>query len=177
MPSCNSARRAALSSAWKICWPFAASPAANSNGCAPTSRSRNRRRRKQSKIPRFASQALVGALAGAHRQRLLIGDGQAVGFERHELARMIGEHAQGLQAEVDQNLRADAAFMLEQALASDILIELPAPVIEHARHFAGTRGRLLQLEAASGVVQINEDAAILAHDGFERTGHRLIAIA
>src|SRR5690242_225514 len=90
---------------------------------------------------------------------------------------MIGEHAQALEAEVDQNLRADSAFMLQEALPRRILIELAASVVKHASHFAGTGGRLLEAEASPGVVQINEDAAIFAYDGFERSRDDLIAIA
>src|SRR6266705_1789434 len=82
------------------------------------------------------SEALMGGASRRDGQWLLIGDGQPVGFERHHLARMIGEHAQALEPEVNQNLRADAAFMLQQALPRGILIELPASVIQHAGHLA-----------------------------------------
>ena len=75
--------------------------------------------------------------AGGYGDGDLVGDGQAVAFERDDFARMIGEHAQRCEAEVDQDLRADAAFVLQQALARDVLIELAARVIHNARQFAG----------------------------------------
>jgi YD repeat-containing protein len=58
----------------------------------------------------------VGLAAGGHGDGHLIGDGEAVAFERDQFARMIGEHAQLGQAEIDQNLRADAAFVLQLTL-------------------------------------------------------------
>ena len=67
---------------------------------------------KAKPLPFGTSEALVGAFSGRDGQWLLIGNGQAIGFERHHLARMIGEHAQALKPEVNQNLRAYAAFML-----------------------------------------------------------------
>jgi hypothetical protein len=82
------------------------------------------------------SQALVTCAARSDGQRLLIGNGEAVSFERHYLAGMIGEHAQALETEIDEDLGADAAFMLEEPLPGGILIELAASVVEHARHFA-----------------------------------------
>ena len=59
----------------------------------------------------------------AERQRDLVGDLQAVAFERDHLARMIGEHAQLREAEIDQNLRADAALMLQQALPRRVAVD------------------------------------------------------
>ena len=99
------------------------------------------------------SEALVGgSSAGGERQWLLICNVQPIRFERDHFARMVGEDAQALKAQIEQNLCADAAFMLQQALSRRILIELPASVIEHARHFARSRRRLLQTKASAGVV-------------------------
>ncbi len=56
--------------------------------------------------------SLVGTLLRADEDRHLVGDREAVAFEGDDLARVIGEHAQVLQAEVDQYLRANAAFVL-----------------------------------------------------------------
>ena len=99
------------------------------------------------------SEALVGgSSAGGDRQRLLICNVQPVSFERDHFARMVGEHAQTLQAQIEQNLCPDAAFMLQQALPRHVLIELAASVIEHASHLARTGMRLLQTKASASVV-------------------------
>jgi hypothetical protein len=39
---------------------------------------------------------------------------------------MVGKHADILQAEVDKDLRADAAFVLDHALPRRLAIQLPA---------------------------------------------------
>ena len=57
----------------------------------------------------------------------LIGDGQAVSFQSDNFPWMIGEHAQVLEAEVDQNLRADAAFMLQHAQAREHIRQTVGP--------------------------------------------------
>ena len=49
--------------------------------------------------------------------RHLVGDLQAVAFQRDHLARMIGEHANPPQSQINQYLRADSAFALHQPLA------------------------------------------------------------
>ena len=40
----------------------------------------------------------------------------AKAFQRHDLARMVGQQADGVQTQVGKNLRADAAFMLQLRL-------------------------------------------------------------
>jgi len=49
-------------------------------------------------------------------------------FEGDDFFRVIGEDANVLEAEVDQDLRADAAFVLDHALARRLAIELAALV-------------------------------------------------
>ena len=92
----------------------------------------------------------------------LVGDGQAVAFERDDFARMVGEHAQILQSEIDQDLRADAAFVLQQALPRDVLIELAARVVQDARQRARSGRGGVDAEAAARVVQVDKHAAIFA---------------
>ena len=63
-------------------------------------------------------EALVccGAL-GCDAQRDLVGDADAVAFEGDNFFRVIGENTNIFQAEVDQDLCADTAFLLDEALA------------------------------------------------------------
>src|SRR6266567_8009810 len=58
----------------------------------------------------------------------LVSDADAVTFEGHDFFRVIGEDANVFEAEVDQDLRADAAFVLDQALARGFAVELAALV-------------------------------------------------
>ena len=71
----------------------------------------------------------------------LVGDADAVTFEGDDFFRVIGEDANVLEAEVDQDLRADAAFVLDHALARRLAVELAALVEmnlgERARFFGG----------------------------------------
>ena len=110
-------------------------------------------------------------------ERDLVGDGQAVAFERDDFSRVIGEHAQVLEAEIDQDLRADAAFVLQEALPRDIHVELAARVIQDARQRARSGRGGVDAEASAGVVQVDEHAAILPDDGFERALDDFVAIA
>ena len=100
-------------------------------------------------------------------QRDLIRDGDAVAFEGDYFFRVVGEDANVLEAEVDQDLRADAAFVLHHALASRFAVELATlmkmNLRERARLLGGIDG-----EAASCVVEIEKDATIFFGNGFER---------
>src|SRR5262244_3810085 len=74
-------------------------------------------------------QALV--CRGARRfdaQWDLVGNTNAVALERDNFFRVIGEDANIFEAEVDQNLRADAGFMLNHALAGGFAVALAALV-------------------------------------------------
>ena len=105
------------------------------------------------------------------------GDCQAIAFERHHFSRVIGEHAQALEAKIDQDLRADAAFVLYQPLPRDVLVELAARVIQNMRqHVRRGRGGV-NPEAPPPVVEIDEHAAILGHDGLERAFDDLVTVA
>ena len=83
----------------------------------------------------------------------LVRDANAVAFESDDFFRVIGEDANVLEAKVDQDLRADAAFVLHHALAGGLAIELAALVKmdlrERSRLFGGIHG-----EAAASVVQV-----------------------
>ena len=83
----------------------------------------------------------------------LVGDADAVAFEGDDLFRMVGEDANVFEAEVDQDLRADAAFVLDHALARRLAIELAALVEmnlgERTGFFGGFDG-----ETASRVMEI-----------------------
>src|SRR6185437_6237658 len=112
---------------------------------------------------------LVGAAGGRIEcERNLVGDFEAVAFERDHAARMVGEHADALQSQINQNLRADPAFALHEALPAEILFAALARVIQDARK-RGAFLRRFDLESAAGVVQIDEHAAILRGDSRERS--------
>src|ERR1700686_4961385 len=106
----------------------------------------------------------------------LVGDADAVAFEGDDFFRGIGEDANVLEAEVDQDLRADATFVLDHALARRLAIELAALMEMNL----GERARLFgnfNTEAASRVVQIEKDAAIFLGDGRQRARDKLRAVA
>ena len=108
---------------------------------------------------------LVGALLRPDGDRHLVGDRQAIAFEGNDLARVIGEHAQAPQAEVDQDLCADATFVLQQALPGGVPVELAARVIQNVRQRAGSGRGGIDPEAASRVMQIYEHSAIFGDWG------------
>src|SRR5260370_9852020 len=94
----------------------------------------------------------------------LVGDADAVAFEGDVFFRVIGEHANVFEAESDQDLRADAAFVLDHALAGRFAIELTSLVEVNLREHAGLLGRI-EAETASSVVQVQKDAAVFLGDG------------
>lgn len=110
-------------------------------------------------------------------ERYLIGNFEAVAVERHDFLRMVREHANSAQTEINQNLRADSAFTLQQALAIEVAVNFPALVDRDFRQraFFGRRG--VNSKAAAGVMQIDKNAAIGAGDCVERAVDELIAIA
>lgn len=110
-------------------------------------------------------------------ERDLIRDCDSVTREGDNLLRMIGKDANIREAEVAQDLRANAAFMLNQALAGEIAVKLSAHVIEDARERALNRRGGFDGEAAAGVVEIHKDAATFGGDGLERARDDFTAIA
>ena len=106
----------------------------------------------------------------------LVGDADAVAFEGDDFFRVIGEDANVAEAEVDQDLRADAAFVLDHALAGGFAIELAAFVKMNLRKRAGLFGGF-DAEAASGVMQVEKNAAVFLGDGGERARNEFAAIA
>ena len=114
-----------------------------------------------------SSEDLVGGLWRSDAQGDLVGDGDAVAFQRDDFFGMVGENPNVSEAEVDQDLRAYSAFVLHHALASGLAIELASLVYinlwQRARLFGGIDG-----EATASVMKIKEHAAIFFGDGFER---------
>src|SRR5260370_36883881 len=88
----------------------------------------------------------------------LVGDADAVAFEGNDFFRVIGEHANVFEAEIDQDLRADAAFVLDHALAGRFAIELTSLVAVNLREHARPRGRT-EGGPASMRVEVQQDAA------------------
>jgi len=85
-------------------------------------------------------EVLVRRRGTAQGERDLLGDLEAVAFERGEFARMIGEHANPAQSQINQNLRTDAAFTPHLTLPIQILFNLTARMEKNARQsfvFAG----------------------------------------
>ena len=82
----------------------------------------------------------MGGLGLVDAQGDLVGDADAVAFEGDDFFRVVGEDANVFEAEIDQDLRADAAFMLDHALAGRLAIELAALVEMNLREHAGFLG-------------------------------------
>ncbi len=83
----------------------------------------------------------------------LVGDADAVAFEGDDFLGVVGEDSDIGEAEIDQNLRANAAFVLHHALARRLAIELAAGMKVDLRQGSGSFRRI-NGEAAAGVVQI-----------------------
>src|SRR5437763_15737204 len=88
---------------------------------------------------------------------------------------MVGEDADVAEAEVDQDLGADAGFVLNEALAGGFAVKLAARVNVNLRELSGFVG-LVGAEAAAGVEEIEEDAAVFFSAGFERALDGVFAI-
>jgi hypothetical protein len=107
----------------------------------------------------------------------LVGDADAVAFEGYYLFGMVGQDTDVFQAQVDQDLSAYAAFVLDHALASGFAVDLATLVKVDLGEAAGGRVCRLDGEAAAGVMEIEENATAFLGDSFERTGDELAAIA
>ena len=70
-------------------------------------------------------------------KRYLVRNADAVAFEGDDFFRMVGDDANVFEAEIDEDLRADAAFMLHHALASRLAVELAAGMKMNLRERAG----------------------------------------
>src|SRR6266850_2037759 len=106
----------------------------------------------------------------------LVGDADAVAFEGDDFFRVVGEDPDVLETEINQDLRADAAFVLDHALAGGLAIELAALVKMNLRERAGFFGGF-DAEAAARVVEIEKDAATFLGDGFQRARDEFAAVA
>ena len=97
----------------------------------------------------------------------LVGDADAVAFEGDDFFRMISEDSDVLKTEVNQDLRADAAFVLDHALAGRFTIKLAALVEMNLRQRAGFFGGF-DTEATPRVMQIEKNATVFLGDGCQR---------
>ena|ERR1700678_238528 len=110
---------------------------------------------------------------------------QTVTIEGYDFARVVGQHPNAAQAKVDQDLRADSAFALHLALRAQIMFGFLAVVKTNARQLAAfgfaraiaQRNTRIDLKSASGVMQVNEDAAASFGDRGQRAVNRVVAIA
>ena len=91
----------------------------------------------------------------------LVGDGDAVAFEGDDFFGMVGEDADVAKAEVDEDLGADAGFMLDHALAGGFAIELAARVNVNLRKYAGLCCGF-NAESTTCVVQVQKYAAVFS---------------
>ena len=108
-------------------------------------------------------------------KRNLVGDTDAVAFEGDDFLRVIGKNTNIFQAEVDQDLGADTAFVLYEALARWRAIELSARVNVNLRKNTRLTGGF-DAKAAACVVQIKKNTAILFGNCGQRTGDQFVAI-
>src|SRR5713226_3069159 len=127
-------------------------------------------------MKRRSSQHLMGGAGLLDAKGDLVGDADAVAFEGDDFFRVIGEDANVLEAEVDQDLRADATFVLHHALARRFAIELAALMEMNLWENAGFFGGF-NAEATSRVVQVEKDAAVFFGDSFQRARDEFVAVA
>lgn len=109
----------------------------------------------------------MGGFVGIDAQRDLIGNADAVAFEGNDFLRVVGENANAFETEVNQDLCADAAFVLHHALAGGLAIQLAALMNMNLRQRAGFFRRV-DGKPAAGVMEIKEHPATFFGDGFER---------
>ena len=109
----------------------------------------------------------MGGPVGIDAQGDLIGNADAVAFEGNDFLGVVGEHANAFEAEVNQDLCADATFVLHHALAGGLAIELAALMKMNLRERTGLF-RSVDGKPAAGVMEIKEHAATFFGDGFER---------
>src|SRR5271154_3535523 len=121
-------------------------------------------------------QALVRRLGLVDTQWYLVRDANAVAFKGDDLFRMIGQNPNILQAQVDEDLRADAAFVLHHAQAGGFAVQLAALVKMNLRQHARLLGGV-DTEATAGVMEIEENAAVFLGDCGQRARHQFAAIA
>ena len=109
-------------------------------------------------------------------QRHLIGDRDAVSFESDNFFGMVREHANIFQSEINEDLRADAAFVLHHALTRRFAIKLATRMNVNL----GKLARFLWLfnaETAACMMQIEENASLFFGNGFEGPRDKILAIA
>jgi len=87
----------------------------------------------------------------------------AEGFEGYYFAGVIGEETDGVEAEVGQDLGADAVLVLEEALAGFALVMHEVAAV--GRHARLAVGGLLDTEAGAGFVEVDQDAKAFLGDG------------
>jgi hypothetical protein len=109
-------------------------------------------------------------------QRHLVGDANAVAFERDDFFWMIGQNSDVGQSEIDEDLRADAAFVLDHALTRGFAVELAAPVKMNLRQ-PTRRIASFDAKAAPGVMEVEKNTAAFLGDRDERARDKLGAIA
>jgi hypothetical protein len=100
----------------------------------------------------------------------LVDDFDAEGFEGDELAGVVGEEADAVETEIGEDLGADADFVLELALpfGSGVVEELAT---------MGDEAPVLDGDAESGFVEVDEDAGAFAGDAAEGFANHDAALA
>ena len=90
---------------------------------------------------------------------------------------MVREDANPSQAKINQNLRADSAFPLEQALTIEVAVNFAAVVGQYSRHGAVLRRRRVNSESTARVVKIDKHTTFSLSDCVERAIDQFVAVA
>ncbi len=104
----------------------------------------------------------------ANRERNLLDDFEPISFKGHDAARMVRQHTDAAQTEIDQNLSADSALALDDSLRAWILLAGFARVETNRRKSRAFGGLRIDFEAAAALMQIDKNAAILFGDSRKR---------
>jgi len=117
-------------------------------------------------------EGLVGGAWPFDAKRYLVGDADAVTFQGDNFFWVIGEDTNVFEPEIDQDLRADAAFVLNHALARGLAVELAARVEMNLGQGAGSVAHF-DAKSAAGVMEIKKNAAIFLCDSAQRARDKL----
>ena len=90
----------------------------------------------------------------------------AEAFERHDSARVIGEQADGMQAQVREDLRADAVLVLHAPLAGFAAVGGGIAAVGGDARLAARPP--LDAEPGPGFVEVDQHARAFAGDGSQR---------
>ena len=120
---------------------------------------------------------LMPVLGRLDRKRHLIRNLQPVAFQRHHFARVVRKHSNPPQPQIDQNLRANTAFMLHEPLPPQILFRALTRMVTNRRKRCIFRRTRINSKSAPSVMQVHKHAAIGRSNRRQRPLDNLVAIA